>query len=59
MGVVSIMNRPTASNLAGGLALLLAKAKCRLHRGMSEFEGQSGKHMLVLSSSQYDPEQKF
>jgi hypothetical protein len=31
------------------------KAKCRLHRGMSEFEVQSGKHMLVLSSSQFDP----
>jgi hypothetical protein len=23
---------------------------------MSEFEGQSGKHMLALSSSQFDPE---
>src|SRR5712664_2000822 len=32
-------------------------AKCRLHRGMSEFEVQSGKHVLVLSSSQFDPTQ--
>src|SRR5713101_7197346 len=28
---------------------------CRLRRAMSEFEVQSGKHMLVLSSSQFDP----
>src|SRR5882762_2794503 len=27
---------------------------CRMHRIMSEFEGQSGKHLLVLSSSQFD-----
>jgi hypothetical protein len=27
----------------------------RLRRAMSEFEVQSGKHMLVLSSSQFDP----
>jgi hypothetical protein len=26
---------------------------CRLHRAMSEFEVQSGKHMLALSSSQF------
>ena len=31
-------------------------AKCRLHRAMSEFEGQSGKHLLALSSSQFDPQ---
>jgi hypothetical protein len=29
-----------------------------LHRAMSEFEGQSGKHVLVLSSSQFDPKAK-
>src|SRR6266852_9152722 len=31
---------------------------CRLRRAMSEFEGQSGKHVLVLSSSQFDPSRK-
>ena len=28
---------------------------CPLRRAMSEFEVQNGKHMLVLSSSQFDP----
>ncbi len=28
---------------------------CRLRRAMSEFEGQSGKYVLVLRSSQFDP----
>ena len=28
---------------------------CRLRRAMSEFRVQSGKHMLVLGSSQFDP----
>src|SRR6266481_2662942 len=32
---------------------------CRLRRAMSEFEVQSGKHMLVLSSSQFDPQRTF
>jgi hypothetical protein len=32
---------------------------CRMHRAMSEFEVQTGKHMLALSSSQFDPEQIF
>ena len=27
---------------------------CRLRRAMSEFEVQSGKYVLVLSSSQFD-----
>jgi hypothetical protein len=31
----------------------------RMRRAMSEFEGQSGKYMLTLSSSQFDPERKF
>jgi hypothetical protein len=31
---------------------------CRLRRQMSEFEVQSGKHILVLSSSPFDPSRK-
>jgi hypothetical protein len=30
--------------------------KCQRYRAMSEFEGQSGMHMLVLSSSEFDPQ---
>ena len=30
-----------------------------MHRAMSEFEAQSGKHMLALSSSQFDPNRTF
>jgi hypothetical protein len=30
---------------------------CQLRRAMSEFEVQSGKHVLVLNSSQFDPMQ--
>ena len=29
---------------------------CQLRRAMSEFEVQSGKHVLVLRFSQFDPE---
>ena len=32
-------------------------AKCRLHRIMSEFGMQSGKHLLAMSISHFDPQQ--
>ena len=34
-------------------------AKCRLHRAMSEFGVQSGKHVLIVSSSDFGPEADF
>src|ERR1700681_1977538 len=40
------------------MLLIATNATCRLRRAMSEFE-QSGKHVLVLSSSQFDPERKL
>src|SRR5216684_7152110 len=47
---------PRGSPLSRSLARL---RHAGLRRAMSEFGGQSGKHLLALSSSQFDPERTF
>jgi hypothetical protein len=37
------------------MSLVGTTAKCRLRRAMSDVEGKSGKHMLVPSSSRFEP----
>jgi hypothetical protein len=44
---------------ARAMSLVGTFETCRQRQAMSEFEVPSGKHVLVLSSSQFDPIQTF
>src|ERR1700674_2198730 len=57
MGVVSIINRATASNVAAFLVCFWHESEMPTASRNVRVRGQSGKHVLVLSSSQFDPEQ--
>jgi hypothetical protein len=51
-----LLKRPTASNVAAFLVCFWHESEMLTASRIVRVRGQSGKHVLVLSSSQFDPD---